>query len=77
MNLRLETGLSQALPSLKKEGILDGLFLVSTDRVFVHIYVCVFPRWIVMTTTTADPTTSLDPFRPHSRKYSRPHKPMR
>lgn len=41
MNLKLETGLSQAVHSLKKEGILDGLFLVSTDRVFVCICVCV------------------------------------
>lgn len=42
VNLRLETGLSQAVHSLKKEGILDGLSLVSTDRVFVRTCVC-FP----------------------------------
>lgn len=41
VNLRLETGLSKAVHSLKKEGILDCFFLVSTDRVFVRICVCV------------------------------------
>lgn len=41
VNLRLETGLSQAVHSLKKEGILDRLFLLLTVCLCIYVCVCV------------------------------------